>query len=520
MSEAPPDPPQESGSRRSLTELLRHALNYGAVPVIHKVLVVAMLPFYTDWLLESEYGVVAISDFILVLLAELLGVQLLGGMVRHYFVHEDRRDQAAVVSSTALLVMGASWGVCSLALVYRDELAPILLARGSAEVPADHLSLLLGLTLLILPCQLTSLVGFSYLQILKRSALHSGVKLAKMFVELGLKIAMLGFLGWGLTGYFLSVLIGEVLTALFLTGWVLKTVGLRFDWRVLKPILAFTMPLLPVALFQLGLHQLDRKLLERILPVGEALTEVGIYGLGYQIGSMANAMVLAPFFTIWQPWVFAEGDLQQRGRLIGRVTTYAVLVVAVASLIAILFGYEAVQLLASKEGFRQAYRVVPWVTAGYVCWALYASAQLTFLAARRTRPLMAINFAALVANVALNLALVPSFGFTGAAVATLGTFAILAFAAMAGSRELAPVPFEYGRIALVLLAVLAGGAATIWIDENLGAPGRWHPVLVVALKAGLGLVLIGLLGRTALSAVDRRAFTDWVKTRLRALRRG
>jgi len=510
-STAQDPPPRE---RRGLAELVRHTLNYGAVPLVHALLAFGMLPFYTEWLSEAQYGVIGLSDLILVVLAELLGTHLLSGMVRHYFVHEFERERNAVISSTTLAVMLLSWGVCGLALIFREPLTPILLGDGDHFVGPGELLQILTLTLIILPFQLTSQAGFGYLQALKRSQLHSGIKLAKMFLELGLKIWLIGFMGKGVLGFFISVLVGEILTAVLLTGWVLMRVGLRFDWKVLKPVLAFMAPLVPVGVCQLGLHQFDKRLLEAFSPEDEALTMVGIYGLGYLLARIANQLVLAPFFTIWQPWVFDEKDEGARAKLVGRVTTLAVTVIASASIGLMFFGYEAVQFLASRDGYKQAYKVIPWVTSGYVCWALYTSAQLPFLAARRTRPLMWINALALGLNIGLNLALIPRFGYMGCAAATLLTFAALALMAMGSSRLYAPVPFEWSRIGMVLLATAIAAVGVSLLDAELLVARDWSPWRVVPLKVACLSALLTVLWARVVGTDERKELVEWVRRRL------
>lgn len=513
-SEAPAEPRAKKGG---LGGLLRHSVNYSLVPLVHKALAVAMLPLFTDWLSEDQYGAVFMTDVVLMVLVELLGAHLLNGMLRYYFVAEGERQRNAVVSSTILVIGMATSLVCVAGLLFRGPLTPILLGRPAGELTASRLTEILTIGLLILPISLTSQAGFYYLQILKRSALHSGVKLTKMILELGLKILFVGGMGMGVPGYFLAVLIGELLTSVVLTGWVLWQVRPRLDWAVLAPIVRYTLPLVPVGIFQLGIHQLDRRLLEALSPEDVARAWVGIYGLGYTVGAMANQLVNAPFFTIWQPWIFAESDPDARAKLMARVTTYAVLAVTTSSLALTFYGREAVQLLASKEGFYAASAVVPWVTAGYVFWALYASAQLSFYIEKRTKPLVWINLAALVANLALNLALIPSLGYVGPAVASLLTYGTLAGIAMAVARATNPIPFQIRRLGIVLGTMLVGSALTLWVDEVLSERGHLVLPAALALKTGLLSTLLFALWRWALGAEERAGLQDWIRVRIGAL---
>ena len=92
-STAQDPPPRE---RRGLAELVRHTLNYGSVPLVHALLAFGMLPFYTEWLSEAQYGVIGLSDLILVVLAELLG--------------QARRDKRLIAEARLFLACGSTGG--------------------------------------------------------------------------------------------------------------------------------------------------------------------------------------------------------------------------------------------------------------------------------------------------------------------------------------------------------------------------------------------------------------------------
>jgi O-antigen/teichoic acid export membrane protein len=513
--------PAASTPDRSLDGLLRHSLTYSLVPVIGRVISFLMLPFYTAVLSEAEYGVIAIADLLLVALQQILGLNLLGGMVRLYHDQRDERDRRAVISSTILILGAATWIACLGALVFRDDLTWLVFGRGQEGVGPWALDDVLTLCLLIVPLQLTTQAGLYYLMAQHRSGTYSAVQMAKLVVELALKIGLMSGLGLGMRGFFLSVLAGEALATLGLTGWALRDVGLRIDGRVFRPVLRYALPLIPVGLCQLGLHQLDRRLLEALSPQGIALTYVGIYNLGYQLGAGVNQAVGGPFQQSWQPWIYKVGDPRERADTVARVTSYALIVIAAASLAPILFAREVVIVIVqgseNPDGFRQAWRVIPWVSAGYVLWNVYQMAQVPLFIDKATRPLLWINLAALVVNVALNFWLVPletPWGrFMGAAFATLGTFTFLAALCMWTGHARAHVTFELGRMAATLAIVGVGLLAEQWIDGAFGDRPleRWN---ALAGKLGVLTLLLALLWRAILSHEERARATSWARQRV------
>ena len=463
-STAAPDP--DAPGTRPLGGLVKHSFIYSLVPAFSRIAGFLMIPFYTSpgWLTPAEYGLADVGDLVLVALSQLLGVNLLSAMVRFYFDRQELRQRQAVVSSCTLSLAVLSWAICGLCILFRGPLAPVLLGREHAGLDqATNLAQFLAIVLLIVPFKLTTMSGLFYLQILKRSRTYSAILLVKTLLELGLKIYTIGFLGWGVRGFMLSVLVGEALTTAGLTSWMLWKIKPRIDFEVLRPILQYTAPLIPVGLCQLALHQLDRRLLEAISPGG--FDSVGIYALGYKFGYIVNAMALTPFMQIWQPWIYGVDDPRERASLVARVSTYAVFAISACSLIVILLGRQVVELAAGQEQFELAFKVVPWVAAGYVFWALYFTTQIPLFIAKRTWPLLLINLGALAANIALNLVLVVQLDYLGSAIATLLTFALLAGMGMLASRREAHVPFEYGRLGRIL-AVVLGAVAVTWIADT------------------------------------------------------
>lgn len=505
-------------ARHSLKSLVRHSSVYSVVPLVQRAVSVLLVPVYTapDVLRTSEYGVLEMTDLLIVAIAQLVGVNLLGGMTRFYFDQKDPADRPAVVTSATLAMSAMAWLAVGLALAFRGPLTSVLFDASDPELGHVDLTQALVLALLIIPFSLSTACGFEYLKIGQRSGLFAGLQLGKLALEVSLKVWMLLGLDMGVSGLLLSTLIGEIVATTLLTGTILVRLGPRVRWSVLRPMVAFTLPLIPVGLCQLGLHQLDRYLLKELGPPSGAMHAVGLYGLGYKVSYLVNAVMLGSFLQIWHPWVYGVKDPSRRALYVARVSTYAVLAIAAGSLIVVLFGRQAVQLLAGQESYYPAYRVVPWVTTGYVFWALYNVSQIPLFIAKRTLPLLWINLAALACNVWLNVLLVPRLGFVGPAYATLGTFAFLAALGILASRREAEVPFQVRRLVTVLAVVLAAAVLSTLVDGR-GA-SAWSLTESLLPKAGLLVAAWLVLGATALDRGERRELRAWIGGWLRARR--
>jgi O-antigen/teichoic acid export membrane protein len=497
-----------------LSSLAKHSTIYSLAPILQRFVGLILIRFYTEELNEAQYGVVGITDLVIIALTQMVGVNLFSGVVRFYFDHEEQRDRDAVVSSATLFLMAVSWVVVAIGLLLRVPLTGFLFVTTDPGLLADNLTNCVIVTLLIIPFGLTTESGFRYLQIRRLSAVISTVRIAKVTLEIALKIWMILVLKMGVIGFLLPILIGEVLTSVCLTGWVLNRVRFRFAWSILRPMLVYTAPLVLVGLFQMGLHGIDKLLLRLFGPEGDAMDWVGIYNLGYMIGFLVQQVVVQSFMQIWQPHIFSITDEKERARQLAHVSTYALFLVATVSLGVIAFGRELVNLLGGQEGYYPAWRIVPWITAGYVFNALNGLCQVPMFVSKRTSPLMWINALALAVNLGFNFLLIPYYGFLGAAIATLITFACLSAMSLTIASRMVTVPFEKWRIATLLATVLAVMGIVLWTDRQWLVPyGEIFNVVALG-KAGLLAVALAFLWLGVLRAGERRELLGWLSSRL------
>jgi len=515
MTKDPPNQPP-SESEGPIGGLLRHSAIYSAAPILRQLIAIGMTRFYTGWLEESGYGVKEVVDLWLIAIQQLVGINILGAMMRFYFDHKGDEERARVISSCSLLVTASAWILCGSLALFSDSLAPLMLGHGEGTgVGGPELASILTVALLLIPFQMSSAAGFYYLMILKRSSAYTVIHTVKLLFEVGMNFWLIGGLGMGVRGFLLSMMAGEILASLGLTIWMLNRVRPRISWRILKPILVYALPLIPVGVCQFGLHQVDRRLILHFAEEGTGQAMAGIYGLGYKIGYLTTPILLGPFMQIWQPWIFSMRDPGERARLIARVSTYAVFAVAVASMGVIFFGREGVLILdgSGSGDFHDAYAIIPLIAGSYVFWGLYQAVQIPLFIAKRTMRLFGVNLIALITNVSLNAWLIPEYGVTGAAIATLATFTLLASLGLMASRSEAHVPFEMQRILGTLAWVVVAGIIASTLDARTIA-GVWSFSEGIALKTAAMVLCTVLLITTVLRNDERTDAWAWMRARM------
>ncbi len=465
--------------RQAVRRLSQHTFAYAAAEQLSRLAGFLLIPLYTGYLTEADYGTRELLAITVAVLVQVAGINVTTAMHRTYFEDDDPARRRKVVSTTYATVAGIS-GLLALGLVFATPLVLPLF-------PSDYAGLerLWLLVLGIFFFQMVREVQNKFLQAEQRSILFGGLSITKLVVEISLQIYFLVFLGWGIEGLFLAVLASEAVFCLVLAAITLPRVGLGFSPAIFATLATFTLPLIPSGVFQFCLHSSDRYLLGWLTDT----ESVGIYGLAYKLGYVPNYLIVGPFLLIWYPFLFSLGDERKQSLICGKLIPYFMLIMTGVVLALSMFSHEIVELMARRPGYHAAWTAIPVVSVGYWFWSLFHLAQTGFYVKKITRPLPWITGAAVLVNLFANLMLIPIFGFMGAAASTVLTFGILAVITRLKAEEVFPIDVSWRKVALPGLAAIALFAGSMLAA---GLPDPWPlSVKVAACIVWFGWVWVG-----------------------------
>ncbi len=518
-SKSSPTPKSVGEPPDSILGLLKHTSVYAITPIFQRLLGLVLVGIYTAVLPAGEYGLLGLISLFLALFPLLIGTSILAGVSRHYFLYEDPADRSSVISGAAIALIISSTAGAALILTFREPIAGFLFAiQGKAPNPA--LVEYVSICALLLPFALITKTGTEALQAQKRSKAVVIISLAKMLLETALKLYFLFVPKMGVLGFLYAMLIGEMLAGTAFAVYIARVHGRVLVLKTFKPLLRYTLPLIPMGLFQLCLHQADTLLIQRLgpdevigmgadgVPLTVASQWLGVYFLGYQIPFLFHTAVMGSFMRIWAPNVFALDDGQASRENMRRIGTLVALSIGGLYAQVALFGREAIQLIGRQEAYQAANEVVPWVALGYVAYALYGLSQVVLMKVFAVRSLAALNAVALGVNLLLNFLWIPEYGSVGAAAATTVSFSVLALSAAWLSKRKGVQPFTSTSVLFGLLLVAGAAAAGATIDQ---ATVPWAAGGLAA-KAGVSAAL-ALLLFASLPNDDRKRLLETLRLR-------
>jgi len=227
---------------------------------------------------------------------------------------------------------------------------------------------------------------------------------------------------------------------------------------------------------------------------------------------MGLKLFLNAFEYAWAPFYFAimrEPDAKPTFRL---VATWGVAaLVGLAMLVAA--GAPQIVRIMTTPLFQGAAGVMPWIAAGVALQGVYLLTSIGLNITKRTEFYPIATGLAAVTSVGVNLALVPRYGATGAAIANTLSYAVLAAASAALANRVYPVGYEWGRMARVGAVGLVGYTTAVLL-----VPATWPAAPALAARVVVaGSAYVGLLVLTGfLTASERRRLLElWELARKR-----
>ncbi len=231
----------------------------------------------------------------------------------------------------------------------------------------------------------------------------------------------------------------------------------------------FGLPTMPAELSLYSLNFIDRIILVRFA----GLAEAGLYALAVKFAQ--GMQVLARGIQLaWPPLAYSIQDDEEARRAYAVIFTWFAALLAFGVIGLWLESRWIVRLLAAPDFF-SSHRAVGLLATGIALYALYLAMVVILGRTGRTEFSFPATIAAVATNVALNLALVPSLDIVGAGLALVASYVVVLVLMYAFTQRLFPVPYEWRRLALVVLsaaALIGAGEALLPTSGFIGLASR------------------------------------------------
>lgn len=453
---------------------------------------ILLLPLLTRFLGVEAYGLwtqVAATVGLLTPLA-LLGMP--STFMRFSAASTDSSQIAGNYVSSLLMIVGASL-LAAAALYESAELVARWLIKDSPEA-ADAVR---AASLLVV-FEPLSRFSTAYFRTFQRTGVYSMFRLLQPAMTLGAVVLLLAA-GYGVTEVLLGLSVAHAALFALGQGMILREVGVgRPQLALMRPFLAFGLPLLPGALVNWVVGLADRYVIGAHLGVGA----VGTYAAGYSLG-----MVVMFFYAPFRVFMYAKAtELWEAGDTAGmaRILSYSnkiPLLLSLGTLAGLLTLQDSLVILLTGSRLAISPYLITSVCLGHIFLYVGTCYGVVFHLMGETKLYSYGYTIAAITNLVGNLLIVPWLGITGAALVTMGSYFVGLVYFVVRSRPLHRVEIEW---AYLWRAVLAAGmmATAIHLAARFLDPGSTANLcLLIAMGGALYFALIMALGAVTVDEV-------------------
>lgn len=365
-----------------------------------------MLPILTRYLTPRDYGIVAMFQVLIGIVAAFTGLGVQSAVTRQYFEKESLDFPNYITNCFHIL--------CASALIIG-----LLLWLCSAKItqftkfPGAYLWTVLAVSAGLFIVQMVLILW----QVQVRPLAYGTFQILLTITNVGLSVwFIVGFgMAWQgrIQGQTMAFVIFAVLGCVILwkNGWL----KWGYNGNYIRHALRFGVHLIPHTLGGIAISMTDRLLITNMIGVADT----GIYVVGAQVG-MIIGLLQDSFNRAWVPWLFGQlkkDNLDVKLKIVKITYAYNVLILVSALLLAIIAPWF-LSFYVGKD-FGESSKYVIWIALGYAFGGMYKMVTNYIFYVQKTHILALATFFTATVNILISYILIRFNGAVGAAQGTM-----------------------------------------------------------------------------------------------------
>lgn len=384
-----------------------------------RILVFLLVPFYTNILSTSEYGIYDLATTTIQLLMPILTLNVYEGVTR--FLMSDKENPNTIVT-LGFKYIAVGTAIFALALWANTILYIFPLFSGY-----ELLIFLYFVSNVLYQYAVQCAKGFELVKYMGIAGVISTV------VMVFTNVLFLAIWHIGLPGFFLSYILGQSIAAIYLF-WkieIIRYLKNEDDYDLQKRLVYYSVPLILNTIGWWINNASDRYIVTWLCGVSIN----GIYSVSYKIPSILSTFQ-SIFTQSWQISAIKEYQKEGYRRFYTRMLETINLIIGIACMALILFTKVIARVLYAKD-FYSAWEYVPFLLLSTVFSASAGMVGPILSAEKNTKALGTSTLFGALTNIVFNIALVSIIGAQGAAIATaISSFLIFLLRYISAKQEI------------------------------------------------------------------------------------
>ena len=392
---------------KKLKLFIENFLVYGLGGIISKIVPLIMVPIVTRIMPSTDYfGLSDLSNTLVQFGSALAIMGMYDAMYRMFFEKESEEYKETVCSTAFLFTCITSLIIFIILIVFKKIIATYFFSNSkySYIVYLSAIATLVGATNSIISAP-------TRMQNKRKVFLITNTISPILSYSISIPLLLRGYYTIALPlAAVISGLTMEISFAVLNHKWFSIK---NFDKKVLKQLLIIAIPLLPNFLIYWIFNSCDKLMITNMIGIGAS----GIYSVGSKLGHCSQ-LIYTAFAGGWQYFAFSTMKEENQVKSNSLVFEYLGIISYIATAGICVFSNIIFKILFTQE-YIEGYIVAPYLFLAPLLQMLFQVAANQFLVVKKTWPNLFILSSGAVANIIINLFLIPVLGIEGAAIATL-----------------------------------------------------------------------------------------------------
>ena len=424
---------------------------YGLSSIVGRLLNYLLVPLYTyKFANAADYGVV--SE--LYAWVAFLVVLLTFGMETAYFrFRKEVEDEKEVFKSGFFTLFIVNIAFLLFIFIFNQPIA-------NAMLFSEHPEYIVLLSLIVVIDGVSAL-PLARLRAEEKALKFAGINFVAILVNIILNLFFLLVLfdpanpEQGVFYILLANLISSALKPLVLIKDFLG-ISFRPDWRLVKGMLVYALPLVVAGFAGIINETLDRILLKHLLittdPSGlmYAEAQVGIYSACYKLAMLVTIIIQA-FRYAAEPFFFAQQKNENKNQIYVKVMNYFIGFLCLVFL-GVTMNIDILKHFIQNEIYWEGLGVVPILLVANIFLGIYYNQSIWYKLSNKTKFGALISITGAILTIVLNILFIPKYGYWASAWATLAVYGFQMILSYILGQKHHPIPYNVGKFGVFMIA--------------------------------------------------------------------
>lgn len=441
-----------------LRNLGKQTFVYGLGSVVNKLLGFILIPIYQTYIPIADFGNLAYFEIIILFLAALLNFGIAPAHQRFFYVEHEK-------NTYGIYLFNNFFGCLFLATL---AIVPFLFFSGdvaSLIFKNDSQSVNLQITLWIVVAEVMYVLPLQVLQYEQKPFQYLMYNVIKLVLTFSLTIYLVLHYSMGIEGMLYARLAGGAITVLIaFCAIVLPRITVKINLKSLNQSIAFgfsyVLSTLGYTLFMIS----DRFMLQWL----STSEQLGKYSFGFKIANFINLIFVQTIGMSYFPSVMRNEYGKDNIRYYRKMLTYYCFIMAFL-ILGFLFYYQDILWIVGKnKEYWEGLKVVPVLSLSFMVMGMNYFVGVGLFLKNQTKFYILPSLCGLLANIILNIWLIPVLGMMGAAYSVLMAQIIYMGLVAYFSGKQMKISFEWGKILQIyVLAIVLYIGVQYWGIRNL-----------------------------------------------------